>query len=51
MPATVVHSRPASLRPEDCAEVCLPVLDAPLRLIPLGAVMLSAGFPSPAADQ
>ena len=38
MPTIVVHSRPASLRPEGCAEIRLPLLDAPLRFIPLGAV-------------
>jgi DNA polymerase V len=50
MPTIVVHSPPASIRPEDRTEIRLSVLDAPLRFIPLGAVKVSAGFPSPAAD-
>jgi DNA polymerase V len=50
MSTIVVHSPPASIRPEDCPEIRLPVLDASLRFIPLGAVKVSAGFPSPAAD-
>lgn len=38
------------LGPEDFTDISYPRLDAPIVCIPIGAVKLSAGFPSPAAD-
>lgn len=49
----VLDNHPAAAQPrhpDDVADIKLPAFDAPRLVIPLGAVKLSAGFPSPASD-